>query len=104
MGNVRLPNSIYPTEPHDELTVYLAFICDSAKSAQSSANPSPMTELMPEYGDVATASCPSSRNLETSFNPMSPLPPITTIFITLFAFRLKDIQDVGFHNSSEISG
>src|SRR6267142_1650662 len=44
-------------------------------------SPSPVRVLTPELGDAATASCPCSRTLLTSFDPMSPVPPITTIFI-----------------------
>src|SRR5262245_6393795 len=40
--------------------------------------------LTPVLGAAATASCPCSRSLLTSFDPMSPVPPITTTFI----FRL----------------
>src|SRR5436309_9444839 len=46
-----------------------------------SASPSPVSVLTPELGDAAIASCPCSRSLMTSFDPMRPLPPITTIFI-----------------------
>src|SRR6266852_2766430 len=47
----------------------------------ASASPSPVMELRPDLGDAATASCPCSRSLLTSFDPISPLPPITTIFM-----------------------
>jgi len=33
-------------------------------------------------GAAGTASCPCSLSLATSFDPMSPVPPITTIFTT----------------------
>src|SRR5213596_3488382 len=48
---------------------------------KTSASPSPVSVLTPELGDAAIASCPCSLSLLTSFDPMSPLPPITTIFI-----------------------
>src|SRR5262249_32746179 len=48
---------------------------------RASASPSPVRVLTPELGDAATASCPFSRSFLTSFDPMSPVPPITTIFI-----------------------
>src|SRR3984893_17514574 len=38
-------------------------------------------ELTPDLGDAATASCPCSRSFGTSLDPMSPVPPITTIFM-----------------------
>src|SRR6267143_1246303 len=47
----------------------------------TSASPSPVSVLTPVLRDAATASCPCSRSLLTSFDPMSPVPPITTIFI-----------------------
>src|SRR5205814_26034 len=47
----------------------------------TSASPSHVRVLTPDLGDAATASCPCSRSLLTSFDPMSPLPPMTTIFI-----------------------
>src|SRR5438477_2348632 len=47
----------------------------------TSASPSPVRVLTPVLGAAATASCPCSRRLLTSFDPMSPVPPITTIFM-----------------------
>src|SRR6266852_1869995 len=52
----------------------------------ASASPSPVMELTPDLGDAAIASCPCSRNLVTSFDPISPLPPITTIFMIATSF------------------
>src|SRR5512132_3866104 len=48
--------------------------------ASASAKPSPVMVLTPEFGDAATTSSPFLRSLSTVFDPMSPLPPITTIF------------------------
>src|SRR5499425_2694995 len=59
----------------------------------ASVSPSPVTVLTPELGDAATASCPCSRNLVTTFDPMSPLPPITTIFMMVTFISTK-----AFHN------
>src|SRR6201987_1471138 len=47
----------------------------------TSASPSPVSVLTPVLGAAATASCPCSRSLLTSFDPMRPVPPITTIFM-----------------------
>src|SRR5262245_26502612 len=52
----------------------------------ASASPSPVRLLTPELGDAATVSRPCSRSLLTSFDPMSPVPPITTIFIILLSW------------------
>jgi hypothetical protein len=49
--------------------------------ASASASPAPLTALTPEDGEAETASWPRSRRIGTSFLPMSPLPPITTIFM-----------------------
>src|ERR1700751_2032920 len=49
----------------------------------TSASPSPVTVLTPDLGAAATASCPCSRSFSTSLDPMSPVPPITTIFIMI---------------------
>ena len=40
-----------------------------------------MRVLTPELGDAATACSPCALSFFTSFEPMSPVPPITTIFI-----------------------
>ena len=37
--------------------------------------------VTPEAGDAASVSGPRSRSLVTSFDPMSPVPPMTTIFM-----------------------
>src|SRR4051812_794101 len=56
---------------------------------RASASPSPVRVLTPESGDAAIASCPCSRSFLTSLDPISPLPPITTIFMIASAlFRL----------------
>src|SRR6516162_7032241 len=47
--------------------------------ASAWASPSPVRLLTPEEGEAGTASWPRSRGI--SFLPMSPLPPITTIFM-----------------------
>src|SRR5207245_9392544 len=47
----------------------------------AAATPSPVMVLTPRLGDAATASWPCWLSLVTSFEPMSPVPPMTTIFI-----------------------
>jgi hypothetical protein len=47
----------------------------------ASATPCPVMEFTPDLGDPSIASCPRSRNLVTTLDPISPLPPITTIFM-----------------------
>src|SRR5215510_810226 len=59
---------------------------------RASASPSPVTVLTPELGDAAIASCPCSRSLMTSFDPIRPLPPITTIFIIVSFIFEQAIQ------------
>jgi hypothetical protein len=48
--------------------------------SRAAASPSPVMVLTPRLGDAATASCPCSMSFVTSFEPMSLVPPITTIF------------------------
>src|SRR4029453_2661929 len=52
------------------------------------ANPSPVSVFTPLEGDAATTSCPRWRRMFTTFDPMRPVPPITTILICLFIFLL----------------
>jgi len=52
----------------------------------ASARPSPVRLLTPVWGAAATASWPRSRSLLTSFDPMSPVPPTTTIFMIVLPF------------------
>src|SRR6516225_1892694 len=50
--------------------------------SSASARPSPVIVLTPVLGAAASASCPRWVSLLTTFEPMSPVPPITTIFMT----------------------
>src|SRR5690242_909302 len=70
----------------------------TAAPFSASASPSPVRVLTPVAGDAAMASCPCSRSLLTSFDPMSPVPPITTIFIVSPFARLDEFEDVGLHH------
>ena len=42
----------------------------------------PVYVSTPDSGDAASASCPAWRNLATSFHPIRPLPPMTTMCIS----------------------
>src|SRR5262245_39401551 len=53
----------------------------TAAPLSASARPSPVTASPPERRDAATTSWPSRVSIVTSLDPMSPLPPTTTIFI-----------------------
>src|SRR6476620_11770171 len=61
----------------------------------TSASPSPVRVLTPVLGAAATASCPCSRSLLTSFDPMSPVPPITTIFILVLPYAYLFFEAIG---------
>ena len=54
-------------------------ITTSAPSS-TSATPSPVSVFTPVLGDAATASCPWAVSRSMSFVPMSPVPPMMTIF------------------------
>ena len=56
-------------------------------------------EAAPDEGDAATTSWPFSRNRDTSLLPISPVPPITTIFIVILlclanALSLRPLLDL----------
>src|SRR5262249_21265919 len=50
--------------------------------ATASLTPSPVMVLTPLLGDAATTSWPPRRRMATVFEPIRPVPPITTIFMT----------------------
>src|SRR5262249_27644672 len=49
--------------------------------AMASLRPSPVMVLTPVLGEAATTSWPPWRRMGTVFEPIRPLPPITTIFM-----------------------
>src|SRR5262245_9002006 len=49
--------------------------------ATASLTPSPVMVLTPLLGDAATISWPPRRRMATVFEPIRPVPPITTIFM-----------------------
>src|SRR5262245_55103132 len=60
-----------------------AFVTSTTTSAPASAwaSPSPVMVLTPDDGEADTASWPRPRRRGISFLPMSPVPPMTTIFM-----------------------
>lgn len=50
---------------------------------RTSARPSPVKVLTPVLGEAAIASCPNTLRPETTLDPIRPVPPITTIFISV---------------------
>src|SRR6516164_8156411 len=73
------------------------FVTSTTTSAPASApdSPSPVRVLTPEEGEAATASCPAPRSRGISFLPMSPLPPITTIFMPGLLECVTGFEDLG---------
>jgi hypothetical protein len=55
----------------------------------TSASPSPVSVLTPDFGDAAIASWPWSASLATTLEPMSPVPPMTMILVMLNPPRLR---------------
>jgi hypothetical protein len=47
----------------------------------TSLSPSPVMVLMPFFGEAATTSWPRARRMATAFEPIRPVPPMTTIFM-----------------------
>src|SRR5262245_17044168 len=60
----------------------LAMSTTTAAFASASAKPSPVMVLTPVFGAAAIASCPFRLSFSTTFDPIRPVPPITTIFMT----------------------
>src|SRR5947208_10893587 len=55
--------------------------------AMASLSPSPVMLLTPVLGEAATTSWPPWRRMGTVFEPIRPVPPITTIFIANLLVR-----------------
>src|SRR5262245_27365070 len=51
-------------------------------SASALVRPSPVMVLTPVFGEAAMVSCPFCFSFCTTFDPIRPVPPITTIFMT----------------------
>src|SRR4029077_18295476 len=49
--------------------------------ATASLRPSPVMVLTPVLGEAATTSWPPRRRMATGFEPIRPVPPMTTIFL-----------------------
>src|SRR5690348_2275996 len=54
----------------------------TAAPFNASASPSPVIVLTPVLGAAEIASWPRAFSFSTTFEPISPVPPITTIFIS----------------------
>ena len=68
-----------------------------------SANPAPVSVSTPVAGEAGTASC--SRSLFTTFVPISPVPPMTTIFMThLSSTRAQGIERPHTHCAEDLEG
>src|SRR6059058_3234902 len=57
--------------------------------AMASLRPSPVMLLTPELGEAATTSWPPWRRMATVFEPIRPVPPITTIFIVRLLLKVR---------------
>src|SRR5690348_12298364 len=53
----------------------------------ASLTPSPVIVLTPLLGEAATTSWPCRRRMATVFEPMRPVPPMTTIFMGYLPYR-----------------
>src|ERR1041385_3573151 len=69
--------------------------------AMASFSPAPVMVLTPVLDEAATTSWPRPRRMATVFEPIRPLPPITTIFMIalrwtgIFSPTYHALQDVG---------
>src|SRR6185436_4424372 len=62
----------------------------TAAPSKASASPSPVSVFTPESGDAGSTWWHCSPSSRTSFDPMSPVPPITTIFMRPSSLRRHD--------------
>jgi hypothetical protein len=53
----------------------------------ASLRPSPVMLLTPLLGEAATTSWPPRRRMATVFEPIRPVPPMTTIFMVTLGCR-----------------
>src|SRR5262245_15623419 len=60
---------------------------------RTSASPCPVSVLTPVSGEAGTASWPCSRSLVTSFDPMSPVPPMMTSFMIDLRFCVQPMPE-----------
>jgi hypothetical protein len=60
-----------------------------ARQCGCEAFTSPVTAFTPDFGEAATASWPCALRLATSFDPINPVPPITTIFMACLLSILR---------------
>src|SRR5512132_1501781 len=54
--------------------------------AMASLSPSPVMLLIPLLGEAATTSWPPWRRMATVFEPIRPVPPMTTIFMVILSY------------------
>jgi hypothetical protein len=59
----------------------LARSTTASAPAKAASRPSPVRVFTPVSGAAASASWPAPRRRATTFEPMSPVPPMTTIFM-----------------------
>ena len=64
----------------DSFELEIFTTCAPARAADS---PSPVIVLTPVLGDAASTSCPLRCSRATTLDPISPVPPMTTIFMVL---------------------
>src|SRR5205814_3101804 len=64
--------------------------------ATASLRPSPVMVLTPLLGEAATTSWPRWRSMATVFEPIRPVPPMTTIFIVYAPLMTEDLDCIEF--------
>src|ERR1700755_2564304 len=74
---------------------------ESATSTRTSApatalaRPSPVSESTPDRREAGITSCPCALSFDATFEPISPRPPMTTIFM----MNLSELRLTGYFNS-----
>jgi hypothetical protein len=67
----------------------------------ASLSPSPVMVLMPLLGEAATTSWPPWRRMATVFEPIRPVPPMTTILMVYPPLSMTGDPEMG-SNASEV--
>src|SRR3954447_16979047 len=72
--------------------------------ATASSSPSPVMVLTPVLGEAATTSWSPWRRMATAFEPIRPVPPMTTIFMTALPCQYLEALRGGFSRLEISSG
>src|SRR6185437_4717203 len=70
----------------------------TSAAATVSARPSPVNESTPDRREAVITSCPCALSLDATFEPISPRPPMTTIFM----MNLSELRSTEYFGCSRL--